>query len=159
MNLLHSHIGLQACLRRARELVYWPNMTSMIKDFIGNCETCRSFEMKQGKKPIIQHDIPDRHWAKVGADILTFDEKDYLITVDYNSNFFEIDRVEPATSKVVIQKLKQHFAHHGIPDTLISDQAAIFKSEQFKSLNLIGNLNINFHQHDMLNLMVNLKML
>ena len=56
-----------------------------------------------------------------------------MVTVDYNSNFFEIDRVEPATSKVVIQKLKQHFARHGIPDTLISDQAAIFKSEQFKS--------------------------
>ena len=84
-------------------------------------------EMKQGKEPIIQHDIPDRPWVKVGADILTFDEKDYLITVDYNSNFFEIDRVEPATSKVVIQKLKQHFAHRGIPDTLLFDQAAIFK--------------------------------
>ena len=40
--------------------------------------------------------------------------------------------MKPATSKVVIQKLKQHFARHGIPDTLISDQAAIFKSEQFK---------------------------
>ena len=76
--------------------------------------------------------MPDRTWAKVGAEILTFDEKHYLVTIDYNSNFFEIDQVEPATSKVVIQKLKQHFARHGIPDTLISDQAAIFKSEQFK---------------------------
>lgn len=133
---LHSHIGIQGCLRRARELVYWPNMTAMIKDYIGNCETCRSFESKQTKEPIIQHTIPDRPWAKVGTDVMTFENKDYLVTVDYQSNFFEIDRLNFLTSKEIIAKLKHHFARHGIPDTLVSDQASVFKSEEFEAFRL-----------------------
>jgi len=37
----------------------------MIKDYIDNCETSRTFEMKQAKEPIAEHEIPDRPWAKV----------------------------------------------------------------------------------------------
>ena len=29
-----AHIGIDGCLRRARECVYWPSMSSEVKDFI-----------------------------------------------------------------------------------------------------------------------------
>ncbi|KAI8517551.1 hypothetical protein Bbelb_035680 [Branchiostoma belcheri] len=43
-------------------------------------------------------------------------ERDYLITVDYYSNFFEIDMCENTRDTTVIKKLKAQFARHGIPD-------------------------------------------
>ena len=41
--LHRSHIGIQGCLRRALEVVYWPNMNRELKDFISKCETCNTF--------------------------------------------------------------------------------------------------------------------
>ncbi|XP_052280855.1 uncharacterized protein K02A2.6-like [Dreissena polymorpha] len=108
-------------------------MMSEIKDYVSKCETCQSFGRKQCKQPLISHDVPDRPWAKVAMDVFTFNNKEYLVTVDYFSNLFEIDYLERATSKIIIRKLKQHFARHGIPETLVSDQATVFKSEQFKA--------------------------
>ncbi|XP_053403100.1 uncharacterized protein K02A2.6-like [Mercenaria mercenaria] len=133
LDQLHSHIGIEGCLKRARSCVYWPNITSQIKDFISKCDTCQSLERKQSKEPLISHSIPDRPWAKVGTDVFTFDGNDYLVTVDYFSNFFEIDRLYETTSKEIVAKLKQHFAMHGIPERVISDNASVYKSEKFKS--------------------------
>ena len=67
------------------------------------------------------------------TDVFTFNNKEYLVTVVYFSNFFKIDYLEQATSKIIIRKLKQRFARHGIPETLVSYQATVFKSEQFKA--------------------------
>ena len=60
------------------------------------------------------------------------DNKNYLVTVDYYSNFWEVDRLEKTKSKDVIKKLKQHFARYGIPATFISDNVPQFVSDEFK---------------------------
>ncbi len=47
--------------------------------------------------------------------------KNYFITVDYYSNFWEIDYLPDKRSVTVIRKLKAHFSQQGIPDVVISD--------------------------------------
>jgi len=47
--LHRSHIGIQGCLRRAREVVYWPNMNRELEEFISKCETCNTFQPAQQK--------------------------------------------------------------------------------------------------------------
>ena len=93
-----SHMGVERCLRRARECVYWPAMSSEVKDFILKCDICRSVDNKQQKKTLISHDVPDRPWAKVGVDLFTFNQTNYLIIVDYFSGFWEIDPLENTTA-------------------------------------------------------------
>ena len=40
--LLHSsHLGIQACLRRGRECIFWPQMNSEITKYISRCEICQ----------------------------------------------------------------------------------------------------------------------
>ena len=73
MNQIHTHTGVEGCLKRVRQTIYWPNITSEIKDYIGKCETCQSFARKQCKEPLISHEVPNSPWAKVGTDIFTFD--------------------------------------------------------------------------------------
>ena len=34
-----SHIGIEGCLRKARDVLFWPGMSAEIKDFIGKCDT------------------------------------------------------------------------------------------------------------------------
>ncbi|KAH3832168.1 hypothetical protein DPMN_105445 [Dreissena polymorpha] len=55
-------------------------MTSEIKDYVSRCETSQSFGRKQCKQTLINHDVPDRPWAKVATDDFTFNNKEYLVT-------------------------------------------------------------------------------
>ena len=92
--------------RCIRETIYWPNMNSDIKDFTSKCKTCVSFSTGQQKKRLISHDVPDRNWAKISTDLLDLGRKSYMVTADYFSDFFEIDRLYDLTVSTVIRRLK-----------------------------------------------------
>ena len=76
--------------------------------------------------------MPERPWQKVGCDIFTLDEKDYLCTVDYYSGYFEIDHLERKTARSIITRLKRHFSNHGIPNLFQSDNDPPFDSQEFR---------------------------
>ena len=38
-----SHLGIDGCLRRAKESIFWPNMAQEIRDFISKCHVCRTY--------------------------------------------------------------------------------------------------------------------
>ena len=56
------------------------------------------------------------------------------MTVDYYSNFFEVDRMYSTTSEAVIKKLKAHIARYGVPDEIVSDNGPQFAAEEFRAL-------------------------
>ena len=129
----HAHTSTERCLRRARECVYWPRINAEIKEWISTCEACREYQTEsQCKEPLVSHDIVDRPWEKVGVDMLTYKGTDYLITVDYYSNYWEIDRLEDTKASTTIRKLKAHFARFGIPTTLVSDNGTNFTADAFQ---------------------------
>ena len=88
-------------------------MTGNIKQFISTCETCCTYQSANQQETLQPHELPWHQWEKVGVDLFELDDKDYMITVDYFSNFWEIDRLENTKSSTVIQKLKAHFARYG----------------------------------------------
>ena len=130
--LHYAHSGVVSTLLRARESIYWPGMSSEIKQFIEMCDVCRAFDRKQPKETLIPHEVPDRPWAKVGVDLFTYRGRNCLICVDHYSSFWEIDSLDKTTSGAVVHKLKSHFARHGIPETCVSDNGPQFTSTEFK---------------------------
>ena len=75
-NIHLGHSGIEGCLRRARECVYWPGMNAEIKNWILSCETCRTYETSNRKETLMSHDLPERKWQKVGIDLMHCN-KDY----------------------------------------------------------------------------------
>ena len=128
-----SHQGVEATLRQARETLYWPNTKNEIKDNISRCNVFPQFARKQPKETLVSHAIPNRPRVKVARDLFEYKQKSYLVTVDYFSNFFEIDRLYDTTTKAVILKVEKHMARYGIPDELVSDQGPQFRSNEFHS--------------------------
>ena len=127
-----SHVGVDACLRRARECLFWPGMASEIKEYIATCETCRKYETGQQKETFMGQDVPSRPWERVATDLFTWDNKDFLVTVDYYSNFWELDQLPDTRSKTVVRMLKYHFARHGCPDQVVSDNGPQYASQDFR---------------------------
>lgn len=54
------------------------------------------------------------------------------MTADYYSNYFEVDRLSNKQGTEVMHKLKSHFARHGIPDQVVSDNGPPFGAHDFK---------------------------
>jgi hypothetical protein len=130
LDRLHSaHTGVNGCLRRAKEAVYWPGITTHIKKLVEACPVCVSFEQTTQKEPLMSHSTPSRVWEKVGVDVFLFADREYLITVDYLSGFFEVDRLPSKRVSDIVYCLKQHFARHGLPVELVSDNSPFNSSE------------------------------
>ena len=126
-----SHLGVNGCLNRARECLYWPGVTADIKNYVSTCETCREYEQGQVKETIMSPETPDRPWQRKAADLFEFERRTYLVTSDYYSDFFELEHLRSPSSVCVIRKLKAHFARHGIPEQLVTDNGAQFTSRDF----------------------------
>ncbi|XP_014673999.1 PREDICTED: uncharacterized protein K02A2.6-like [Priapulus caudatus] len=132
MDQLHSsHVGIECCLRRARECLYWPAINSKIRDFIAACEICNSMPRKQQKETLVPHDVPEQPWATVRTDLCYIDGLNYLVTADYHSNFIEIDYLEDTRAETVVTKLKAQFSCHEIPDSVVSDNGPQFACDVF----------------------------
>ena len=128
-----SHLGIQGCLRRAREAFYWPGMSKQIPEFISRCSICNSYKPAQQKEPLVSHEIPTRPWQSISADLFELNGADYLVTTDRYSNFFELDVLGSKTSKEIINKLKPHFARFGLPERLTTDNGPQFDCAKFQS--------------------------
>ena len=54
LKLIHcSHLGIEKCKRRARDIMYWPGMSSQIQDTVSACGTCNTYQRKNQKEPLI----------------------------------------------------------------------------------------------------------
>lgn len=117
-----SHLGIESCRRRARDVLFWPGMSQSITEMVNNCDVCNTYQKRQTKEPLHPHSVPERPWQKIGVDLFTFDQQEYLLLVDYHSKFIEVEWLRTDTrSTTVITHLKSQFARHGIPETVISD--------------------------------------
>nr|XP_058948927.1 uncharacterized protein K02A2.6-like [Pocillopora verrucosa] len=71
---------------------------------------------------------------KVAVELFTLNQKYYLVTVDYYSGYWELDRLHNTDSGTVVRKLKAHFARHGSPCQLVSDNGPQFVAAEFQKL-------------------------
>ena len=85
---------MTGCLNRARECLYWPEITADVKNYVSTCEACREYERSQFKETMMSPEMPNRPWQRVAADLFEFGEKTYLVTSDYYSDFFEVDHLK-----------------------------------------------------------------
>ena len=52
-----THIWIERCVRRARESMYWPCMSSDLKDYISRSDVCLAYQSAPHKETLMQHEI------------------------------------------------------------------------------------------------------
>ena len=111
--MLHSsHIGIEGCVRRARDTLYWPRMAAELRQYISKCDICLAHRDRQAKEPLLQHEVVARPWAKVAADLCEVDNRTLLVISDYYSNFKEVACLKTVTSRSVIKEMKFRAVRH-----------------------------------------------
>ena len=73
-----SHQGIEACIRRAKDVVFWPAMSKDIQEAVEKCEICAEFQNNNSKQPMQSQAIPGRPWSRVSSDLFTLNSRDYI---------------------------------------------------------------------------------
>ena len=121
-----SHLGIEKCKQRTRDVLFWLGIISQVQDTVSNCTICNMYHRSNAKEPLLPHEIPHRPWARVRTDLFELNNQPYLILVDYYSGFIEVNLLRGTTSKQIITYCKSQFSCHGIPDILITDNGPQF---------------------------------
>ena len=85
-------------------------MASAIRHLANQCTTCNDYAVKQQKEPLISTEVPSRPWSIVAQDLFTLNRKSYLITVDFYSDFWELDALPDTSGETIVAHTKAHFA-------------------------------------------------
>ena len=92
-----SRLGADSMVRRGM-CVFWRGMAAeIIKQLAGDCEACQTLATAQQNETLmpIESIIP---WEKVGADLFSWSGQDYMVTIDYFSDWWEVDRLNDTTT-------------------------------------------------------------
>ena len=142
MAIAHAtHIGVDGCMRRARETMYRPRMSTELKEYIGKCDICMANRGIPGKEALQQHDFVARSWSKVGADLCHLQGRTVLVLSDYYSNFIEVENISKITTQGVSKGLKIMFSRYGVPNELVTDNSPQFSSADFSLFSKLWGFN------------------
>lgn len=127
-----SHQSAESMMRRARDILYWPNMAPDLQMTAETCQACQMTKPKNQRETIRMHDVPVRPFEKVGTDICYHKGRPYLIVVDYMSDYIDVEKLEDERAATVIEGCKVIFARHGVPLWVHSDNATYYTSYEFQ---------------------------
>ncbi|KAK2159094.1 hypothetical protein NP493_1750g00043 [Ridgeia piscesae] len=90
-NVYLGHIGINSSLRRARDLIYWPQMSTDIRHYVETCGVCATYAYRQPAESMVMTETPDLPGQKGGADLFSWSGRDYVVIADYHGGFFKLD--------------------------------------------------------------------
>lgn len=136
LKALHeTHIGSEKMKQLARRHVYWTNLNKDIENFVRSCDKCAENKSAPRAAPKHSWEAPTDNFERVHMDYAgPFEGHHIFVVIDAKSKWAEIScRKSAPTSESTIEELIKIFARHGLPTFLVSDNATIFKSEEFKN--------------------------
>lgn len=128
-----GHQGREKCQSLAKENVFWFGITKDIERVVRECEICNKYARNQTKQPLLQPELPKRPFEKLAADIFHFEGKNFLLLADYYSKMPFVKALKSMTSQETVKYIASVFAIHGIPKTLITDNAKQFTCTEFNN--------------------------
>ena len=129
--LHEGHQGQTAMLRRARRTVFWPKIQDHITEMTGKCPECNIHANKKIRVPERQISTT-RPLEVLGIDLMEFNKKHVLVSIDYFSGYIFYDELENETSKTVTKALTNNFRKFWPAERIISDNGPCFKSDEFR---------------------------
>ncbi|BES91033.1 Hypothetical Protein NTJ_03841 [Nesidiocoris tenuis] len=128
-----THLGIVKMKQLARRYVYWSRIDSDIEKLVKGCEQCAATKANPPKAPCHPWDVPDENWDRIHIDYAgPYQGYNFLVCMDAKSKWAEIKAMREAPSSMnTIALLNEIFSVHGFPREMVSDNASIFRSQEF----------------------------
>ena len=115
-----EHQGMEKCMLKARESVFWPGISDDIEEAVEKCGICQS--TSQAAKPVGNvSEVPLHMWHTHGTDLFYWNKTDYLVMGDYFNKYLLVRKIPNTSTHPVIKELGMIFTEFGCPFVLKSD--------------------------------------
>ena len=121
-----AHIDIEGCARRMRDTLYWPRMSTEVREYVSKCDICLAHHDSPGKEPTMQHEVSNRPWAKIGVDLCEEHGRNLLSSLNTTATTSKLP-----CSRNVIREKKEVYARFGVPDIVCSDNGPQFAPAEF----------------------------
>ena len=129
-----SHMGQEKTKQRARQIVFWPNMSNDINNITKKCRPCQRELPSLQKETLRTHEQASRPFQHLCADFCEHAGRYFLVTVDPLSGWITVRPVgRHATARALITELRSIFCTAGAPEVLWSDGGPQFTSVAFQA--------------------------
>ena len=82
----YGHQGIEKCMLKARESVFWPGISDDIWEAVERCGICQS--TSRAVKPVGNvSEVPPQTWHTLGTDLFYWNKMDYLVVGDHFSKY------------------------------------------------------------------------
>ena len=76
-----GHLGIEKCMLKARDSVFWPGISKDIHETVGKCGICQA--SSKAAKPVGNvSDVPPHAWHTLGTDLFYWNKIDCLVVGD-----------------------------------------------------------------------------
>ena len=109
-------------------------MDKDLEKMVQRCDTCQLHNKSLPAAPLHPWEWPEKPWTRIHIDYARpFLGKMLLVAVEATSKWIETHIMSSTTSTATVNKLREIFAQHGLPELLVSDNAANLISEEFET--------------------------
>ena len=115
----------------ARSIAWWPGLDKNIEETVRSVHSANNIRRHQHYH-YYTHGSGLTDPGHICTMIMLGHSKYFLVLVDAHSKWMEVLIVPSTSTSCTIQKLRGIFATHGLPETLVSDNATCFTSSEFK---------------------------
>ena len=149
-----GHFGIAKTFELLSRKFYWPNLRTILGDYISSCTTCQLNKPAREKPSGLLQPlpVPERPWDTITVDFIVKlpPSTQQGSTIPYDSILVIVDKLtkmahfEACHESMNAQELawiifKVIFKYHGIPSTWISDRGSLFTSKFFQEFSkLLG---------------------
>ncbi|KAG6438737.1 hypothetical protein O3G_MSEX000180 [Manduca sexta] len=154
-NSTAGHLGVRKTLFRIKQLYFWPNMLTDVKQYVGRCDICARAKVSQ-QLPLGQmgqHRTVTKPWQIISMDLMGPFPKSkncntmLLVITCLFSKFILLFPLRTGKADKICEILESQFLLFGIPQAIICDNGKQFDSHIFKNLIKQYNSQIWFTPH------------
>ncbi|XP_046619689.1 uncharacterized protein K02A2.6-like [Neodiprion virginianus] len=138
--LHESHFGIVKMKSLARSVVWWPNIDKNLEDKSKYCKWCVESKDNPIRMELTPWPWPSQPWQRLHADFAgPYLGQTYLLVIDAYSKWPEIFIMKNISAEATIEKFREMFTTHGLPNHIVTDSGTQFTSDEYKkSLKQLG---------------------
>lgn len=101
-----SHQEVVKSKPSARGIQFWSGINSQIQEAIEKCSIYAKSRTDNTKEPLLPHKISRHLLSKVDVDLFTVQLDEYILIINYNSEYTKVTELREQTSFAIINKIK-----------------------------------------------------
>ena len=135
VSMLHqAHPGISRMKSLSRCYVWWPGIDRDLELCVKSCQACQVNQKSPPVVPLHPWSWPNKPWSRVHIDYAgPFMGKMFLLVIDAYTKWLDVHVTTTSSSAITIELLRKSFSNFGLPEVVVSDNAANFTSEEFQA--------------------------